>query len=186
MIDWRLVLFSAVWIGGAAVALATLSYASWSASLRGERLRTVLQRPVYQRAAAGGRQPSLHRLRSDCRDGVRNCIVVDTRYHECRIFYLTLAQGAPQHITMNVIPTDIPDVILLEPQVFPDTRGFFMETYHARRLAELGIAAQFVQDNHSRSQRGTPRPALSNSSISRQIRIGRLGPCAHGSNRRFR
>ncbi len=48
MIDWRLVLFSAVWIGGAAVALATLSYASWSASLRGERLRTVLQRPVYQ------------------------------------------------------------------------------------------------------------------------------------------
>ena len=55
MIDWPLVLSSAVWISGAALALATLSYASWSASLRGERLRTALQRPVYQlllRAAA--------------------------------------------------------------------------------------------------------------------------------------
>ena len=58
---------------------------------------------------------------------------------------------------MKTIHTDIPDVIILEPQVFYDTRGFFMETYHARRLAELGIDAQFVQDNHSRSQRGTLR-----------------------------
>ena len=49
MIDWRLVLFSAVWIGGAALALATLSYASWSASMRGERLRVVLQRSDYLR-----------------------------------------------------------------------------------------------------------------------------------------
>ncbi len=58
---------------------------------------------------------------------------------------------------MKAIPTEIPDVLLIEPQVFPDARGFFMETYHARRLAELGIAGQFVQDNHSRSQRGTLR-----------------------------
>jgi hypothetical protein len=49
MIDWPLVLFSAVWISGAALALATLSYASWSASLRGERLRAVLQRSEYRR-----------------------------------------------------------------------------------------------------------------------------------------
>ena len=49
MIDWPLVLASAVWISGAALALATLSYASWSASLRGERLRTVLQRSTYER-----------------------------------------------------------------------------------------------------------------------------------------
>ena len=48
MIDWPLVLSSAVWMGGAALALAALSYASWSASVRGERLRTVLQRPAYQ------------------------------------------------------------------------------------------------------------------------------------------
>ena len=58
---------------------------------------------------------------------------------------------------MKALPTDIPDVLLLEPQVFYDARGFFMETYHARKLAELGITAQFVQDNHSRSQRGTLR-----------------------------
>jgi dTDP-4-dehydrorhamnose 3,5-epimerase len=58
---------------------------------------------------------------------------------------------------MKAIQTDIPDVVLLEPQVFYDARGFFMETYHARKLSELGITAQFVQDNHSRSQRGTLR-----------------------------
>jgi len=50
MIDWPLVLPSAVWISGAALALATLSYASWSASMRGERWRAVLQRSEYQRA----------------------------------------------------------------------------------------------------------------------------------------
>jgi hypothetical protein len=49
MIDWPLVLSSAIWIGGAALALATLSYASWSASLRGERLRAVLRQSAYQR-----------------------------------------------------------------------------------------------------------------------------------------
>jgi dTDP-4-dehydrorhamnose 3,5-epimerase len=46
---------------------------------------------------------------------------------------------------------------LIEPQVFLDARGFFMETYHARRLAEQGFTAEFVQDNHSRSQQGTLR-----------------------------
>ena len=49
MIDWPLVLFSAIWIGGAALALATLSYASWSASMRGERLRMLLRQAAYQR-----------------------------------------------------------------------------------------------------------------------------------------
>ncbi|NTU65964.1 MAG: dTDP-4-dehydrorhamnose 3,5-epimerase, partial [Chloroflexi bacterium] len=58
---------------------------------------------------------------------------------------------------MKAIPTEIPDVIILEPQVFYDARGFFMETYHERKLAELGIDAQFVQDNHSQSQCGTLR-----------------------------
>ncbi len=56
MIDWPLVLSSAVWIGGAALALATLSYASWQASVNGQRLRVVLQQALYQRlllAAAG-------------------------------------------------------------------------------------------------------------------------------------
>jgi len=53
--------------------------------------------------------------------------------------------------------TDLPDVILIEPDVFPDARGFFLETYHARKYREGGITPTFVQDNHSRSERGTIR-----------------------------
>lgn len=49
MIDWPLVLFSAVWIGGAALALAALSFADWQASVRNERLRDVLRQALYQR-----------------------------------------------------------------------------------------------------------------------------------------
>jgi len=48
-------------------------------------------------------------------------------------------------------------VILIEPKVFSDERGFFMETYHAERFAEHGITLPFVQDNHSRSKRGVLR-----------------------------
>jgi dTDP-4-dehydrorhamnose 3,5-epimerase len=58
---------------------------------------------------------------------------------------------------MNFLRTDIPDVILIEPQLFEDSRGFFMETYHARKFAEAGIAADFIQDNHSHSIRSTLR-----------------------------
>jgi dTDP-4-dehydrorhamnose 3,5-epimerase len=58
---------------------------------------------------------------------------------------------------MKTIPTNLPDVLIIQPQVFEDARGFFMETYHQRKLAELGITADFVQDNHSRSQQGILR-----------------------------
>lgn len=58
---------------------------------------------------------------------------------------------------MHFIPTDIPEVILIEPEVFGDARGFFMETYHASRFAQAGIQADFVQDNHSGSRQGTLR-----------------------------
>ncbi len=58
---------------------------------------------------------------------------------------------------MNFIPTDIADVILIEPDVFGDERGFFMETWHQHKFAEAGIDATFVQDNHSRSARGILR-----------------------------
>jgi dTDP-4-dehydrorhamnose 3,5-epimerase len=58
---------------------------------------------------------------------------------------------------MQVIPTDLPGVLLIEPTVFGDARGFFLESYHARRYAEAGISDHFVQDNHSRSQRGVLR-----------------------------
>nr|WP_314616856.1 dTDP-4-dehydrorhamnose 3,5-epimerase [uncultured Pseudomonas sp.] len=59
---------------------------------------------------------------------------------------------------MNIIATAIPDVLIIEPKVFGDSRGFFLESFNARDFAEAtGIEAQFVQDNHSRSQRGVLR-----------------------------
>jgi dTDP-4-dehydrorhamnose 3,5-epimerase len=59
---------------------------------------------------------------------------------------------------MIVTPTDtLPDVLIIEPRVFRDDRGFFVETYHAPRYRAAGIDADFVQDNHSRSARGTLR-----------------------------
>lgn len=58
---------------------------------------------------------------------------------------------------MNVIPTALPEVILLEPKVFADARGHFFESYNRRTLAEHGITADFVQDNHSSSTRGVLR-----------------------------
>ena len=59
--------------------------------------------------------------------------------------------------TMNVIKTNLPDVLILEPQVFADARGFFMESYHASKFAEGGITAAFLQDNHSGSRQGILR-----------------------------
>ncbi len=59
---------------------------------------------------------------------------------------------------MNVLRTAIPDVLILEPAVFGDARGFFFESYNQRRFAELtGVTTSFVQDNHSRSARGVLR-----------------------------
>lgn len=54
-------------------------------------------------------------------------------------------------------PLEIPDVIMIEPRVFGDTRGFFMETYKKSDFAAYGIAEEFVQGNYSRSVRGTLR-----------------------------
>jgi len=53
--------------------------------------------------------------------------------------------------------TSLPGVILIEPQVFEDPRGFFMETFHKKKYAVEGIDRVFVQDNHSHSKRGTIR-----------------------------
>ena len=58
---------------------------------------------------------------------------------------------------MRVIETRLPGVLLLEPQVHRDARGFFLEVYQAARLEECGIHARFVQHNQSRSARGTLR-----------------------------
>jgi dTDP-4-dehydrorhamnose 3,5-epimerase len=57
-----------------------------------------------------------------------------------------------------VIPTAIPDVLLIEPRVFGDVRGFFFESFNERSFAQAtGVTASFVQDNHSRSARGVLR-----------------------------
>lgn len=58
---------------------------------------------------------------------------------------------------MEFIPTAIPDVIVIKPTVFGDDRGFFMETWEAKKFAGAGLTSSFVQDNHSRSQRHTLR-----------------------------
>jgi dTDP-4-dehydrorhamnose 3,5-epimerase len=58
---------------------------------------------------------------------------------------------------VNVAPTRLPDVRLIEPRVFEDARGHFFESWNARGLAAAGIDASFVQDNHSRSYRGVLR-----------------------------
>jgi len=58
---------------------------------------------------------------------------------------------------MKVTPTALPDILLIEPRVFGDARGYFFESYNQRALAEAGVAAEFVQDNHSLSARGVLR-----------------------------
>jgi dTDP-4-dehydrorhamnose 3,5-epimerase len=58
---------------------------------------------------------------------------------------------------MTRLDTALPEVILLEPKRFGDDRGFFMEMFHAKRYADLGISGPFVQDNFSRSAKGILR-----------------------------
>ncbi len=58
---------------------------------------------------------------------------------------------------MKFRPTEIPDVVVVEPDVYRDARGFFLETWHAVKYAEAGIPARFVQDNFSRSVGDTVR-----------------------------
>ncbi|HSC99578.1 MAG TPA: dTDP-4-dehydrorhamnose 3,5-epimerase [Casimicrobiaceae bacterium] len=58
---------------------------------------------------------------------------------------------------MQVSPTSLPDVLLIEPTVFGDARGFFLESWNRRAFAKAGIDVDFVQDNHSRSRYGVVR-----------------------------
>jgi dTDP-4-dehydrorhamnose 3,5-epimerase len=58
---------------------------------------------------------------------------------------------------LRFLPTEIPDVLLVEPDLFRDPRGFLLETFHEEKYRKGGIAGPFVQDNHSRSARGTLR-----------------------------
>ncbi|MCL4774366.1 MAG: dTDP-4-dehydrorhamnose 3,5-epimerase family protein, partial [Burkholderiaceae bacterium] len=58
---------------------------------------------------------------------------------------------------MRIVETDLPGVLLIEPRVFEDARGFFMETWNERDFRRAGFAGRFVQDNHSHSRKGVLR-----------------------------
>jgi dTDP-4-dehydrorhamnose 3,5-epimerase len=58
---------------------------------------------------------------------------------------------------MRVLTTPLPGLLLIEPTVYEDARGCFFESYHRDRFSEVGIDTEFVQENHSRSRRGTLR-----------------------------
>ena len=60
-------------------------------------------------------------------------------------------------MTLKFVEKPLPGVLLIEPMVFSDDRGFFMETFHSKKYAEAGIPGPFVQDNHSHSRKGTLR-----------------------------
>lgn len=55
---------------------------------------------------------------------------------------------------MQIKQTALPGVLIIQPKVFGDSRGFFLETFQAERYKSIGIEQSFVQDNHSRSQKG--------------------------------
>ncbi len=74
---------------------------------------------------------------------------------------------------MKVSPTELPEVLRIEPQVFRDERGFFLETYRAERYREHGIDVAFVQDNHSRSARGTLRGLHAQPGMAKLVRAVR-------------
>jgi dTDP-4-dehydrorhamnose 3,5-epimerase len=59
--------------------------------------------------------------------------------------------------SMQFLSTDLAGIVVIEPKVFEDERGFFMETYHKPRFVAAGIDVEFVQDNHSRSRAGVLR-----------------------------
>lgn len=71
---------------------------------------------------------------------------------------MTRVSGVPRVTdAIRKIPTSLPGVVILEPRVFGDQRGFFLESYNERAFAELGIEERFVQDNHSSSRRNVLR-----------------------------
>ncbi|KHK56101.1 dTDP-4-dehydrorhamnose 3,5-epimerase [Ralstonia sp. A12] len=61
-------------------------------------------------------------------------------------------------MSLNIVCTDIPDILVIEPAVFHDTRGFFFESFNRKNFSRaVGVDVDFVQDNHSRSTRGVLR-----------------------------
>ena len=58
---------------------------------------------------------------------------------------------------MKIVPTELPGVVIICPDIFPDARGYFLETYHQDKYKQAGLDITFIQDNRSRSQKGTLR-----------------------------
>lgn len=58
---------------------------------------------------------------------------------------------------MKIVETNLPGLLIIEPTVFEDHRGYFFESFHLQRYAEFGIGAEFIQDNESKSDRGVVR-----------------------------
>lgn len=80
---------------------------------------------------------------------------------------------------MKVTKTKLPGVVLIEPKVFGDQRGFFKETFQSDRYHEAGIELPFVQDKHSRS----PRGVLRGLHLQKSRPQGKLVSCSRGSAR---
>jgi dTDP-4-dehydrorhamnose 3,5-epimerase len=80
-------------------------------------------------------------------------IIIFASYHFLRRAFTNRHHRGP----LEIIETPLPGVLLIQPCVFEDPRGFFMETYRADKLAAAGVHETFVQDNHSRSARGVLR-----------------------------
>ena len=78
--------------------------------------------------------------------------------------------------SIRFLQTSLPGVLVIEPRVWRDDRGFFLETWQAERYAKEGIDARFVQDNHSRSGRGTLRGLHANARRPQ----GKLVRCVEG------
>jgi dTDP-4-dehydrorhamnose 3,5-epimerase len=71
--------------------------------------------------------------------------------------HASISRAVLENTNLQIAETSLPGVLLIQPRVFGDARGFFMETYRQNVLAEAGIRETFVQDNHSRSSRGVLR-----------------------------
>lgn len=81
-------------------------------------------------------------------------------------------------MAIRVSPTELDGVLLIEPDIFRDERGFFLEVYHRQRYAEQGIGCEFVQDNHSASRRGVLRGLHYQGSPAPQAKLVR---CSRGA-----
>ena len=85
--------------------------------------------------------------------------------------------------TVRSLPTALPGVVLIEPAVHGDERGFFLETYRRSRMAELGLGEDFVQDNHSRSRHGVVRGMHMQPGMAKLVRCARGVDLRRGGGR---